>query len=69
MARLSIQLPGDALAALGDLSAREWRSPQDQATVLILEGLQRRGLADAPSARDEALPTHTISRDPEAVAR
>ena len=44
MTRINVPLPGEALSALADLSAREWRDPRDQAAVIILEALRQRGL-------------------------
>ena len=39
-----ILLPDPAHEALIDLAVREYRDPKDQAAVLVLEGLRRRGL-------------------------
>ena len=42
--RIGVVLPEPAREALVDLAEREYRDPRDQAAVLVLEGLRRRGL-------------------------
>jgi len=44
MVRIGVILPEPAREALVDLAEREYRDPRDQAAVLVLEGLRRRGL-------------------------
>jgi hypothetical protein len=53
MTRINVPLPGEALSALADLSAREWRDPRDQAAVIIIEGLRRRGLITEDRTGDD----------------
>lgn len=42
--RIGVVLPEPARLALVDLAEREYRAPQAQAALLVVEGLQRRGL-------------------------
>jgi len=47
-----VPMPAAVVAALTDLAAREWRSPRDQAAMLVIDGLRRAGvLADADAGR------------------
>jgi hypothetical protein len=57
MEYLLLRVPTLAARALVDLAEREYRDPRDQAVVLVLEGLRRRGLVPdattAPAADDQ----------------
>ena len=46
---LYVPLPTDAREALATLAREELRRPQDQAVVLLVECLERRGLLEASS--------------------
>lgn len=45
MRNLYVPLPSEAVERLRELARREYRDPKAQATVLILDGLLRAGLA------------------------
>lgn len=41
-----VPLPEPAREALTDLALREWRRPSEQAAVLVIEALRRRGVLE-----------------------
>jgi len=62
MVRIGVVLPEPAREALVDLAEREYRDPRDQAAVLVLEGLRRRGLVpDLQAPAPEPPPEPAVS--------
>ena len=50
---LYVTVPEEAADALACLAADQWRTPKEQATVLILDGLRRAGVVQE-SDRDDS---------------
>ncbi len=55
MRSIYIAIPDDAADKLRELAQREFRAPRQQAAILVLEGLERAGLAleRSPEGRTE----------------
>ena len=55
-----IRLPDAAREALSKFAAAEWRDPRDQAALMIVADLRKRGLlartVDATALSDDAVP-------------
>jgi hypothetical protein len=54
MARVTIYLPEPDNRALEELALLEFRTPKEQAALMICAELERRGLLDPPEATKEA---------------